>query len=241
MLAALLLTQSLGFSVNTISHVETLSTKGKIVLSNANPSTSWTNVPTAGGVTIGYFSSTVPTDLTIASWVATTAVANLVANNWVDIRTIIATGASMQATGDWDWPGSGSPGTAGTAIGGTYNWVYNATVASNQLYIFGFNDGSSDFGYSGSTTVAASSTAFTSSSFANSTQWAALKATNWILPAGDNTALELKIVDVDLASEILVGVDLGNNVAMIPEPSVASLLVLGVSLFFRNRKGVAKK
>jgi hypothetical protein len=222
----LILTQSLGFSVNTITHVETLSSKGAVITSSGG-------VPSAGGVTIGYFSVSAPNDSVIQSWTADTAVSSLLNSSygWVDLRTV--SGGSMQSTGDWDWPGGGSPGTAGAKIGGTLNWVYDASKTGVQLYLFAFNGGSSGFGYSGTTTVAASSTAFTSSSFTGSTEWAALRATNWLLPGLDGTALELKIADVDTSGELIVGTDSGDNsyrdirMSAVPEPSTGALMMIG--------------
>ena len=209
-------------AVTTVTHVETLSSKGAIT-------TSILGVPSAGGVTIGYFSTaSAPLNTVIKTWTAANAVANLLANNWVDLRTVGSTG-SMQALGDWDWPGGGNPGTAGTKIGGTYNWTFDAALGGKQLYIFAFNGGSSGYGYSSTIALAPSASAFSASSFSGSTEWAALKSENWLFPGTDSTALELKIVDVDLATELLVGLDGGNNIAMIPEPSSASLLAIGVA------------
>lgn len=172
-------------AVNTLSHAEALASNGAI-------QTSSSAVPSAGGITLGYFSSTAPTDLTIATWSAANAVANLVARNWVDVRTVVAAGAGMQANGDWDWPGGGIPGTVGNKIGGTYNWVFDAGLANKQLYIFAFNAGSSSFGFSSSSVVSPTSSAFGASSFSGSTQWAALKASNWLFPALTERLLILK-------------------------------------------------
>ena len=211
-------------AVNTISHAETLTSNGAITTSSLA-------VSSAGGVTIGYFSTaSSPLDSVIKTWTAGNAVSNLFANNWVDVRTVGSTG-SMQSQGDWDWPGGGTPGTAGSKIGGTYNWTFDASLSGKQLYVFAFNGGSSGYGYNGAGTLAPSSSAFSLTSFSGSTEWAALKADTWLFPATDGTALNLKVVDVDLASELLVGVDGGNNIAMmaIPEPSSASLLALGVA------------
>ncbi|NCY21998.1 PEP-CTERM sorting domain-containing protein [bacterium] len=210
------------YAVNTISHAETLSSNGAITLQDGT-------VPTGGGVTIGYFSSSAPTDADIASWTASSAVGNLISSGWIDLRTV--TGGSMQANGDWDWPGGGSPGTAGTKIGGTFNWIYDASAASKQLYIFAFNSGSSGFGFSSSSTVSATSSAFTSSSFLGSSQWAVLKGTGWNLPASDGTPINLKVADVDTSGELIVGTETGANtfrdIAMVPEPSTGALLMLG--------------
>jgi hypothetical protein len=172
----------------------------------------------------------------IQSWSAANAIANLISSSWVDVRTVNASGAGMQSNGDWDWPGGGSPGTIGTKIGGTYNWVFDAALANKQLYIFAFNAGTSGFGFSSSSVVSPSASAFTASSFTGSTEWAALKATNWIFPATDGTALNLKVTDIDLVSEILVGTDGGTNIAMIPEPSSVSLLLVGLGALWTARR-----
>lgn len=216
-------------AVNTLSHAQTLTSNGAIVLSSST-------VPSAGGVTIGYFTGAAPLDSVIKTWTAADAVANLISNNWRDVRTVIDAAAGMQANGDWDWPGGGSPGTVGNRIGGTYNWAFNAGLSSTQLYVFAFNGGSSGFGFNASSVVSPSSSAFTSSSFSGSSEWAALKASNWLFPSTDGTALNLRVVDVDIASELLVGTDLGNNVAMIPEPSSASLIALGIFSFLVHRR-----
>lgn len=213
---------SKSFAVNTITHIETLTSNGGLVLQDG------TSVPSAGGVTIGYFSSSAPSDSVIQSWTPDNAMSNLMTYGWKDIRTVVVTGAGMQNGGDWDWPGGGSS-TAGTKIGGTYNWIFDAGLAGTQLYLFGFNSGSSSFGYNASSVVSPSLLAVTGSSFSSSTQWVALKGANWLLPASDNTALNVKVSDVDTAGELLVGTDLGNNVAMVPEPSTGALLLVGAA------------
>jgi hypothetical protein len=210
-------------AVNTISHAETLGSNGAITTSSSA-------VPSAGGVTIGYFNkASAPLDSVIKAWTAGNAVSNMLSNSWVDLRTVGSTG-SMQSAGDWDWPGGGTPGTAGTKIGGTYNWTFDASLSGKQLYVFAFNGGSSGYGYNGAGTLAPSSSAFSLTSFSGSTEWAALKADAWLFPTTDGTALNLKVVDVDTVTELLVGLDGGTNIAMaIPEPSSASLLALGVA------------
>lgn len=216
-------------AVNTLSHAQTLTSNGAITLSSSA-------VPSAGGITLGYFTGAAPLDSVIQTWSASDAIANLISNNWKDVRTVLGSGAGMQANGDWDWPGGGSPGTAGTRIGGTYNWAYDASLSGRQLYVFAFNGGTSGFGFSSSAVVAPTASAFTASSFSGSSEWAALKASNWIFPAADGTALNLRVVDVDIASELIVGTDLGNNIAMIPEPATASLVLLASLGFLANRR-----
>ena len=209
-------------AVNTISHAEALGSNGAITTSSSA-------VPSAGGVTIGYFNTvSAPLDSVIKAWSAGNAVSNLISNSWIDIRTVGSTG-SMQSGGDWDWPGGGTPGTAGTKIGGTYNWTFDGSLSGKQIYIFAFNGGTSGYGYNATSTLAPSLSAFSASSFSGSTQWAGLKADTWLFPATDGPALNLKVTDVNLASELLVGLDGGNDIAMIPEPSSASLLALGVA------------
>jgi len=227
------LTQSSN-AVNTISHAESLSSNGQITTSSLT-------VPSSGGVTIGYFNSTnAPTDTVIKNWQLSSIASNLIANNWVDLRSVGGADAGMQNGGDWDWPGGGSPGTAGTKIGGTYNFTFNAAVAGKQLYLFAFNAGTSGFGYNASAVVSPSASFFTASSFSGSTEYAILKADTWLLPNSDGTGLNVKVADVDIISELLAGTDNGNNIAMIPEPSTGLLMVLGAtSLFFLNRKKIS--
>ena len=220
-------------AVNTISHAEALGSNGQIT-------TSTSTVPSSGGVTIGYFSGVAPTDTVIKGWELSSIVSNLIANNWVDVRSVGGADAGMQSGGDWDWPGGGSPGTAGTKIGGTYNFTFTSAVAGKQVYLFAFNAGTSGFGYNASAVVSPSASFFTASSFSGSTEYAILKADTWLLPATDGTALNVKVVDVDILAELLAGTDNGNNIAMIPEPSTDLLVVLGaISLFFLNRKKIS--
>lgn len=222
-LAALLGLAWLGSSmhagaVNTISHAEALASNGAITLQDGT-------VPTAGGVTIGFFSSTAPLASVIQTWSAGNAVSNLLNAGWIDVRTVA--GGDMQANGDWDWPGQGGGGK----IGGTFNWTYNATYAGKQLYLFAFNGGTSGFGFSSSSTVLANASAFSSSSFAGSTQWAVLRGDPWLLPASDGTAVNVKVSDVDTAGELIVGTEAGLNsfrdISMVPEPSTGALMMIG--------------
>lgn len=226
-------------AVNTISHAETLGSNGAITTSSST-------VPTAGGVTIGYFNGTAPSDAVIQSWALPSIVSNLIANNWVDVRSVGGADAGMQNGGDWDWPGGGNPGTAGTKIGGTYNFTFNAGVAGRQLYLFAFNAGSSGFGYNASAVVAPTPGFFTISSFSGATEYAILKASTWVLPASDGTALGVRIADVDTISELLVGTETGANsfrdIAMIPEPTTFSLFALGgISLLLMRKKSSIRK
>jgi len=208
------------FAVNTITHAEALASNGAITLQDGT-------IPTSGGVTVGYFSSTAPMDSVIQTWSAGNAVSNLISSGWVDVRTVI--GGDMQANGDWDWPGQGTGGK----IGGTFNWTYNASLANRQLYVFAFNGGTSGFGFNATGVVSATSSAFTSSSFSGSSQWAALRGTTWLLPANDGTAVNLRVADVDTLGELIMGTETGANssrdIAMVPEPSTGALMMIGAA------------
>ena len=208
-------------AINTIVHSE-LSSKGFILNSSSV-------VPSAGGITIGYFNTAAPTSTVIQSWTAGNAVANLVTAGYIDLRTVV--GGSLPAGFDWDWPGGGAA-VAGNKVGGTLNWTYNAALAGKQLYLFAFNSGTSGTPYS-ATTQNTSSTFFTSSSFSGSSEWLAAKADSWILPSSDGSALNISAIDIDVANEMIVGVDTVSGttpvILMIPEPSSASLLAIGVA------------
>ena len=208
-------------AVNTIVHSE-LTSKGFILNSLGV-------VPSAGGITIGYFSTTAPNSTVIQGWSAGNAVTNLINSGWVDLRTVA--GGTLPTSFDWDWPGSGS--TAGVKVGGTLNWAYSGALAGKAVYLFAFNAGSSGTPYSSTVVQNTSSTFFTSSSFSGSTEWLAAKADTWILPSTDGTALNISAIDIDTVAEMIVGVDTVSGttpaVLMIPEPSSASLLALGVA------------
>jgi len=223
LLAVLACAESSSKAINTIVHSE-LTSRG-FILDSAGA------VPAAGGITVGYFSSTVPSYSTIQSWTPGNAVANLVTAGYIDLRTVA--GGQLQANFDWDWPGGGAV-SAGNKVGGTLNWTYNAALAGKQLYLFAFNSGTSGTPFS-ATVQNTSSAFFTSSSFSGSTEWLAAKAESWLLPSNDSIPLNVNAIDIDLSSEMIVGTDgvspgtTTTAILMIPEPSSASLLALGVA------------
>jgi len=124
-------------------------------------------------------------------------------------------------------------------IGATVQNIPFASLPQNtQLYVFGFNAGTWD------------NTAKTAT-FGLATEWAAVSivgrstsADNWLSPAdGGTKALNFaKLQASTAANDILVG-SLGSaigtsgyNVIMIPEPSTASLLLMGLGLLARKRR-----
>lgn len=173
----------------------------------------------AGGVSIGIFTNGGGTPITVSdSAVASaTSFADLVALGYKDVRSL--SGATAAGGTDWDFP----------LIGGSYNSIaISALPAGTQLYVLAFNAGSFVSGAP-------------STSFAGATEWAVIKDTGDHLSPADLGTKSL-LLNTVVASDILVGGDKGNNVAMaslaaIPEPSRALLGLMGfMALLARRRR-----
>jgi hypothetical protein len=173
----------------------------------------------AGGVSIGIFTNGGGTLITVSdSAVASaTSFADLVALGYKDVRSL--SGATAAGGTDWDFP----------LIGGSYNSIaISALPAGTQLYVLAFNAGSFVSGAP-------------STSFAGATEWAVIKDTGDHLSPADLGTKSL-LLNTVVASDILVGGDKGNNVAMaslaaIPEPSRALLGLMGfMALLARRRR-----
>jgi hypothetical protein len=176
---------------------------------------------TSGGVSIGYFVSA-PSDAafgtTINSW------ADVLGAGYIDVRTL--PGVSL-GTLDWDYPLAGGGGSV-TGVPFTALATTATAIALNtQLYVFAFNGGSFNL-------------ATPASSFGGSTEWAVVKDNANLAPADLGTRNVL--LSNAVGGEILRGTDNGSNVnltslAVVPEPSRAVLLALGLfSLFARRRR-----
>lgn len=208
-------------AVVTIGHTEN-STTGEFRLADGT-------LPTAGGVTIGFFSSGAPTDsaLQLLSSNVGTAYSQLLALGWVDVRNLA--GATAPAAGAWDFPTIGGT-TSNVTTGGTY-------ALNTQLYIVAFNAGSYVAGTQGNMSS-------TSTSFAGSTQWAVVKDTTY-KNAADPGGVALLLSSATGAAEVIVGTEggLGDGandirlVGAVPEPSRALLSMIGLgALFIRRRR-----
>ena len=167
-------------------------------------------VPTAGGVTVGIFTSTAP-----SSFSGITSYADLVAAGYVDVRSM--SGASFAGL-DWDFPGT--PNAASGTVSGI---SLSSLPAGTQIYVFGFNGGTFANGFAGSTEFAAvkddANTGPTDLG-SESVLLSSASGTGEILFGTDNG------VNVNMAS-----------LTAVPEPSRAVLLGLGaVGLMIRRRR-----
>lgn len=140
---------------------------------------------------------------------------------FVDLNDPLGGGGSTPAT--WNFNASGGLSGSSTGIS-TANFA-----AGTQLYIWAFK-------VTGKTlTAGAAGTngipVLSASDFTAGVEWALLTADEWIAPAdfGSKSLTINNIAPTDLKLSALIGQDLGNSVTMIPEPSSASLLALGVA------------
>lgn len=152
---------------------------------------------------------------------------------FVDVNDTLGGGGSTPST--WNFNSSG-------ALSGSSTGVSAATFASGtQLYLWAFKVAGKTLttgaaGSNGIPTLAASD-------FAAGVQWALLTADEWIAPAdlGTRSLVINQIAPTDTFLSPIIGSDLGNNVAMIPEPATGSLGLLGLSLVavvLRRKKGI---
>jgi hypothetical protein len=219
LIGALIVNQSQAATVN-VGAVATTTTTGQFLSTTGA-------INTTGLIKVGFFSGKTSADLTsIASgWTgSTTAYQRYDSLNslFTQIGTVVAplsAGGSLggSTTGLYNAAGAGWNFSSSGAVAGTANYVDLALVPQNtQMYIWAFNN--SDF---------------TSSAF-NPTQWALVTnlsgTSNWSIP-GSGT-LSLQLASVTRSADVILGTDVGasiNMVAIIPEPSSASLLALGVA------------
>jgi len=185
-----------------------------------------------GGISVGFFTgSTLPTKAQLAAITSNPYSALVSTYNYVDLRNLAdAVGSSsFQSGGSWNfssgWTGAtlnvpNSPTNYTTAINGndiSAAFAGGSTGTATALWAFAFNSGNY------------------ANQFSGSTQWAAVTANelggaanDWLFPT---SAENIQLSQLTTAGEILIGTDSGNNVlmAVIPEPSSASLLALGVA------------
>jgi hypothetical protein len=182
---------------------------------------------TTGFVRVGFFNKTfAELQTTISGWSgSTTALAayESLNNSFTAIGTVINPAASGTlggtTTGLYTAAGANWNFSSGGAVSGTANLVDLALAPQgSQIYVWAFNNTDLSF-----------------VSAAAPTQWALVTDRNatggtWTLPGSG--ALSTLLSAVSSQSDVLLGTDSGNNVLManvIPEPSSASLLALGVA------------
>lgn len=205
-------------AVVTIGHTEN-SSVGQFRLADGS-------LPTAGGVTVGFFSGVVPADSVLQALAPSTAYSSLLGLGWVDVRNL--TGATAPAAGAWDFPTIGGT-TSNVATGVNY-------PLNSQLYIVAFDAGSYVSGTQGNM-------ASTSTSFSGSSQWAIVKDTAYKNSA-DPGGLALLLSSASGAAEVLVGTEGGlgdgaNDIrlAAVPEPSRVLLGLIAIfGLVARRRR-----
>lgn len=147
---------------------------------------------------------------------------------FVDVNDLAGGGGSTPST--WNFNSSG-------ALSGSSTGVSAATFAAGtQLYLWAFKVAGKSLtslpaGGNGIPTLAASD-------FTAGVEWALLTADEWIAPAdlGTRSLVINQIAPTDTILSPIIGLDLGANVAMIPEPSTGILSLLGISLVAALRR-----
>jgi hypothetical protein len=183
---------------------------------------------TTGFVRVGFFSKTfAELQTTISGWSGSTTgldAYNSLNSSFTAIGTVInpsSSGGSLggSTTGLYQTAGAGWNFTSAGAVSGTANFVDLAlTGQGTQIYVWAFNNSDLTF-----------------ASGAAPTQWALVTDRNatggtWTTPGSGTLSTLLSAVSTQ--SDVLLGTDNGNNVnmaAIIPEPSSASLLAIGVA------------
>jgi hypothetical protein len=176
----------------------------------------------AGGISIGFFANT-PNWQVLSGKSASEAWSSLLTYGYTDVRSL--TGVTQPS--DWSFATTGTP-TAAT--GGTVGNVAIASLPSNtRLYAIAFNNGS----WNANNTMA--------SATLGGTEWGAVSAfghataaENFLAPADlGSKVIQFKSANL-VSSDVLVGslspsYATNFSVQLIPEPSSASLLALGVA------------
>lgn len=214
MALAMLVAPATTKAVVTIAHVEN-SAIGYFVDSGG------VNLVSTGEVSFGFFTGSGPSasDWTnLKSGGAANAWSSLLSLGYTDVRTLGTLGTGFD-------PSFATGGSPTTNIGATVQNIPFASLPANtRLYIFGFNAGSWD-----NTTKTAT--------FNLATEWGAVSAAghattsqNFLSPAdGGTKSMNFKNAALT-SSDVLVGslVSSSNGVvAMVPEPSTGTLLLLG--------------
>ena len=143
---------------------------------------------------------------------------------FVDVNDPTALGGGGGSTPTtWNFSGTGALGASSTGIAGF--------AQNTQIYLWAFKVSGSSLTAGSAGTSSVTIPSLSSADFANGVQWALVTADEWKAPAdlGSLSLLTSQITPTDLIQSPIIGSDLGASVRMIPEPSSASLLALGVA------------
>jgi len=231
-ISAFWLTTPNGYQANaaTIGYVTTF---GAFLSSGGNPLSS-------GGVSVGYFTTSLPSAFNLSAM--TNPWSTLASTyGYKDVRILLDANSNlptMSSGGSWDYSSGGviggtltvpnTPSNVVNAINGNdalLAFAGGTTGTATQLWVLAFNQGNYANGFAGSTEWAVT----TANALGGSTN-------EWLYPTSSEN---IQLSQLNAAGEILIGTDgasIGggnaNNVyltAIIPEPSSASLLALGVA------------
>jgi len=132
------------------------------------------------------------------------------------------------ATGQGSTPSTWNFNSSGALTGSSTSVISSAFPNGTLLYVWAFNYGSVTAGNYGT----GSFPVFTEADFTSNrvTQWALLQADEWTAPA-DNLGKSVVINQIAPGDtrKIIAGTDLGNSVAMVPEPSTGALMMIGAA------------
>jgi hypothetical protein len=177
---------------------------------------------TAGGISIGFFANT-PDWSVLSGKSASQAWGSLLTYGYTDVRSL----SGVTQPSDWSFATTGTP-TA--VIGGTTANIAIASLPANtRLYAIAFNSGD----WNANNTMA-------SATFSG-TEWGAVSAfghvtasENFLAPADlGSKSIQFKSANL-VSSDVLVGsfspsYATNYSIQLVPEPSSASLLALGVA------------
>lgn len=191
-----------------------------------------TTLVNTGEISVGFFTGGGPTATdwqNILGGSVSNAWSSMLALGYTDVRTLGTLGTGYD-------PSFATGGTPTTNIGATVQNIPFASLPANtRMYVLGFNAGTWD--NTAKTATFGLATEFgVVSAFGHS-----ITSQNFLSPADSGTkSIQFKsaaLVDTDILIGSLVSSASG-TVAMVPEPSVISMLLLGIAYAFRRNKSM---
>jgi hypothetical protein len=175
-----------------------------------------TTINTVGFARVGKVTGTIDFSKSAVNW----ANYQYWNNIFADVNGVLGKGSTPSS---WNFNSSGALSGSSTGI------ISSAFTNGTLLYLWAFNYGSVTQGSYG---AGSAFPIFTEADFTNNrvTQWALLQADEWTAPA-DNLSKSVVINQITPSDIrlIIAGTDLGNSVAMVPEPSAGALLMIGAA------------